>query len=542
MNIPIYTNYKNRLQAETEFLNIQASTMRDDAKRKNELFSKQIDNINAMSKPQMTLNDELYGNNGKALEVWDKQHNEIRSLSRKAFTQSPAAQSLIGRFVDMVYGARLELQASPLWSIIPKAPTKLEEKQKIIKNIETRYILWAKTKKSDYNEDKNHYQRSRQNFEKLMLDGEYFTILRYSQSRKRNPLSIQYVAPENIMRVSSQIQTGNTESDGIEYNSKGVAVAYHVYSPITGKSIRVAKYSIKTGRTFVIHNKIGNGRRGISILAGIITEITKLADFQALEIQAAVINAMFAVWIETGIGGENKPITTEKSLGQRNTTPEIASRVNTSDVQANLNSMQFSKGGNIVQGMGEGQKLHSFDTKRPNANFEQFYKTTIRSLLSAKGMPYDVAMYDPEASYSAIRSNLLLFWNRVMTLRFDHSTDYEDVIYRMWLYGEIENNNIAVNGWENDTIQDAFSNATWTGPSRPDIDPYKSAKANEIEVNNSWKTNSIISAERGGGDFDENVSRTFSENIEKAKANEPIIIQEKTNYSESKSTSIVEDK
>ena len=493
------------------------------------------------STPTMSLNSELYGSKPYSSDIWSNNTAYARRQCRIAESQSPAAQAMILQFGSMVIGPRLELQAAPVWGLIPGAPIDLEKQQKIVKNIEQRFRLWAKNKKSDYEENNNHYKRSRRNFHSLLLDGEYFEIYRYTQTRKRNPLTVQFIKPENIQRSTSIVSSGNTESEGIEYNSKGIAVAYHVYNPTTSKSTRVLKTGPKSGRTFVIHNKLGNGRRGVGILAGIITELTKLADFQALEIQAAVINALFAVVVETEIGGDPKPLVNKQGISG-STYTDTVDYPSASEFEAKLNSTDFAHGGSIVQGMGEGQKLKSFDTKRPTANFEQFFKATLRNLLSAKGMPYDVAMYDPEASYSAIRSNLLIFWNRVMTLRFDHSTDYEDVEYRMWMYGEVDNGNIIAPGWSDETIQDAWCNAKWTGPQRPDIDPKKSADAAEIEVKNGWKTDSMTTAERGGGDWEENMQRKGTENKLKAKANEPLVVQDKTTYANSKSETKTESK
>ncbi|MCK5603251.1 hypothetical protein KAR91_15315, partial [Candidatus Pacearchaeota archaeon] len=142
-----------------------------------------------------------------------------------------------------------------------------------------------------------------------------------------------------------------------------------------------------------------------------------------------------------------------------------------------------------------------------------------------------VADYEFDGSYSAARGELLVFWNRVMTLRFDHSTDYESVIYQMWLWGEVDRDIFDMPGWENEEIRDAWSNANFSGPQRPDIDPLQSFKAAEGEVKEGFKTNQQTTSERGGGDFDENIERLIAENKKKAEANEPLITLEKTSHS-----------
>lgn len=553
MRIPIYTAMQEKKQlqfaqfeaakAESEYNRERLSTVKEMRKMSQDAVDKLV---NRASSPAMSLNQELYGSNNKpyAAQIWEDSPSTARRISRIAYWSSPEAQAMIGRFVDLVYGPRLELQSMPVWELIKGAPESNEDRSKIVKLIESKYRLWAKAKYSDYTEERNHYQLSRYNFEKLLIDGAYINILRYSSSRKRNPLSVQYIRPENLMRVDSKVSNGNTEKNGIEYNFKGAAVAYHIMDSTTGKSKRIPKYGPRSGRQLVIHNKIGDSRDGVGILAGVTSSITKIADFQAIEIQAAVINALFAVWVETEKGGDNKKAIPKGGIAGNSFTGELQDRISTSEYQSTLNSTQFSKGGIIVQNMGEGQKLNSFDTKRPTANFEQFYNLVCRSLYSAKGMSYAVATYNFNGSYSAARGELLVFWNKVMTLRFDHSTDYEDIIYKMWMLGEVDNDKLKLPGFEDEETRDAWCNAYWNGPSRPDIDPMRSAKAHEIEDKNCYKSSAMITAERGGGDFDDNIERKRNENILKAEVNTPIVTLEKTShsFSENKTESKTESK
>jgi capsid protein len=498
-----------------------------------------------VERPTMTLNQELYGSQSAySSDLWTKNFAASRRASRIAHAQAVPAQTLTGRFVDLVYGTHLELQSQPFFDLIPKAPkvipTDSEEKknniimqqQAIINNIERRWWLWGKSKYSDYDNDKNYFKRSRDEFEDLLIDGEYFLLLRYSQSRKRNPLTIQTIKPENIMRSGSSVAQGNKEIDGIEYQGS-TAVAYHVYDPDTGKSVRVTRYGMKSGRTFVIHVKIGKGKRGVGILVGIISELTKLSDFTALEIQAAVINALFAIWVETPIGGEKKTLINKRGIGGIQTTSEQRRQsIPFSEYEAKLNSADFDHGGIIVQELGEGQKLNSFDTKRPIPEFDNFCKAIKRGLYSARGMSLAVADYDFNGQYAAARGELLVLWERIKTMRFDEINDRHDIIYQMWLWGEILNGNVPDFGFDDELIRDAFSNAEWKGPARPDIDPWKTAQSNKVKVQEGWETNQNISSEYGS-DFDENIERIAIENKRKAAANEPLSIQEKTSYTES---------
>jgi len=558
MKIPILSNIldsrREMVEAKKEYYNASIYAIKSRTKAielATEMSNKAVETlIKKSNEPIMSLNDELYGSvSPYNTDLWNASTANARRISRIAHSQAPAAQALTGRFADLVYGTHLGLQAQPFFDLLPGKMLDLAKQQEIVKAIERRWWLWAKSQKSNYEEDRSYFEMSRQDFEKLLIDGEYFLILRYSQSRKRNPLTVQYIKPENVIRVGSNVSPGNTECDGIEYDSRGVAVAYHILDSTTGKSTRIVRYGAKSGRTFIIHVKIGSSRRGFGILNGIISELTKLSDFQALEIKAAVINALFAIWVETPIGGENKTIIGKNGIGGiSKTIDSAASSFSPSEYNAKLNSTDFQHGGIIVEKMGEGQKLNSFDTKRPTANFEQFFNTVKRNLFSAKGMSLAVADYNFNGSYSAARGELLVFWKRVMTMRFDSIMQRENEIYKMWLWGEIDNGNIPDFGYSDEFIRDAFSNCDWNGPIQPDIDPLRSVKAHEVEVVNGWKTDEQVAAERGGGSFDDNIDRKIAENVKKAQANEPLIKLEKTTYSnstaktESKSTSITEGK
>lgn len=535
-------NESELIKAQTKMLNERTFAMKQVRKESKKAIESIMSQVN---KPTMSLNDELYGpaNSPYNTDIWSQPSGTVRRRSRVAHSQSAPAQAMVGRFVDLVYGTHLELQAQPFFDLIEKSPVDTEEQQKIIKNIERRYWLYAKSVNSDYEKDKNLFTRSREEYEKLLIDGEYFLVLRYNKSRKRNPLTTQYIKPENVVRCGSNVQSGNTEVDGIEYNQKGIAVAYHILNEkADGKnstSVRVPRYGIKSGRTFVIHVKIGNGKRGTGILAGIISEITKLSDFQALEIQAAVINALFAVWVETAIGGESKPVIPKTGIsGISKQVDEKSASYSVSEFNAKMQTTDMQHGGVIAQQVGEGQKLHSFDTKRPNVNFENFYNCVLRNLASARGMSVAVMLYNFNGQYAAARGELLVLWNKIRTMRFDTVRQREDEIYKMWLWGEIDNGNVPNFGYSDEFIRDAFSNAEWTGPARPDIDPLKSVIAHKHEDEMGYKTSQQITAERGGGDYDENITRKKFENDKRVAANDSTVKQQKTSYSQTETKSL----
>ena len=131
-----------------------------------------------------------------------------------------------------------------------------------------------------------------------------------------------------------------------------------------------------------------------------------------------------------------------------------------------------------------------------------------KNLSASLGIPISVLDKQFQNNYSASRGELILAWYQIEKYRFNQSMT-NDLVYRMWLWGEIQQEKITAPGFfQSDEIQAAWSNAKWIGNQRPDIDPLKSVNANVIEQNRGFRTGKQIAAERGGGDYDENLVRT----------------------------------
>jgi lambda family phage portal protein len=463
--------------------------------------------IETQMKSTRSMSDELYpstNQSGPFSGLVFTDNTRMRRLSRLAVWQSAPAQELLTRFSDLVVGHGLRLESTPTWRAINTASWSNEQRAEWTKNTEARYRLWAKSKEIDYTKNMNLFQMEQESIKDLLQDGEYFEVYRYTQTSRRNPMTIQRIPPEDVRTPSgSVVASGNVEHQGIEYNTKGQAVAYHIYDHNTDRTVRVAKVGSRSGRVFVNHVKLGNKKRGVPFFADSIETLTKLGDWKTLEVQAAIINALFAVWIKppddmdgqdtlgSGIGKKSDPV-------QKNITDQYWQDTDT---------VNYQEGGVIVDRLPAGHSVESFDTKRPNINFTAFYDTIKRDLATSKGMSLSVMDLKLEGSYSSARGELLLVWNTIVKMRKNIGWSGNDVRYKMWLWGEVASGTIQAPGWnESDEMRDAWSMAEWVGSQRPDIDPLRSVKAAVEDQKMAYKTGKMISAERGGGDYDENLT------------------------------------
>lgn len=538
MKIPFYSNYiqarkdanivnRNRIELEKELI----SARKDAAK-----------SIMAMTTVNRSLSDELYGNgsSGYKIGAWNLPIERMRKMARIAYWDSSFARSIIDRWVQIVVGKGLSLESQPAWGMIPGNYSQ-EARQKIIDIIETRFNIWGKSKNIHHLKEFNLNKLSNLAFFYYLYDGEFFAIFRYTGAgRGKNPLTIELVAPELIKRTHSEVLKGNDEENGIEYDKNGVAVAYHVLNEKTGDSVRIPKYGSRSGRQFVYHNynkKNERQRRGVPLLAGEISEITQLADYQNLEIQAAKINALFAIWIEPPEKSDGRATI---GTGARKKSSQIVDTETGDIYDSKIERMAMNEGGLIIDELPAGHKVNSFDTKRPNVNFETFTNPVKRNIAAGSGMALSVADYNFNNQYSASMGELIILYHKVFEYRENVAADFLNVIFRMWLWGEVDNGKINLSGFNDEEIQDAWCNASWKGSSRPDIDPLKSMNANRLEMKEAIKTHQQVTSERGGGNYSDNVARLKIENDALADANKKLNEVEKTTFSNSKSETVSE--
>lgn len=535
IQFPDIFGLRAKAQTEKETAQIQLSTAREKTARAKILATSSI--IRRASSSMEGISNELFNNPEKSAGALTRTsygylstNDRARVLSRRAVFDSPTAAAMVERLAEVVVGSGLRCRPQPVWDLIPGAPDAntedgTEDREKWVRNIDQRYRLWSKSYSPEYNTRRNLPQLSRACFDYYLQDGEYFVLLRYANTMNENPLSIQIIPPENITGGFTNTP-GNEVVNGIEYDSSGMAIAYFILDDKTGLTTRVARFGSKSGRIMMIHNFISRNeksRRGEPFLANVIHELTKLGQYQSLEILAATINAMFAVWVQPPADqdGENLFGGTTRTKGQ--SVEEVPTdTLNTTEYVERANTLDFTKGGVILDGLPAGHTVNSFDTKRPNVNFDAFMTAVKKNIYAAKGIPMSVGDLQFSASYSGARGELLVLWMGVTRYRENHGADFEDDIYQMWFMGEVSRGRIIVPGLTSSKeVFLAYTNAQWIGNQRPDIDPERSVNAHIKEQIQGYRTGSEITAERTGGDYNENLEAIKSEWARIAEANEP---------------------
>ena len=525
------------LRARKEIALIERDTARAKSRRAEVLArSRVISGIFGRNQPQASLSGltaELYPNAEKSAGamtrstgyLYQSNNDRLRRLSRIALFESPTGAAMAGRLAEVVVGSGLHLRPQPIWDIIdPNGAMSPEARAKWVRNTEQRYKLWSKSYAPEYNTRRNLHQLSRAAFDYLLQDGEYFALLRYANTAAANPLTIQLIPPENITGGSTNTP-GHEVINGIEYDSYGQAIAYFIRDDKTGMTTRVPRFGSKSGRVLMIHNYLSTNEkqlRGVPYFANCLQSFSKLGQYEDLEIQAAIVNALFAVWIQPPDDMDGEPIIGGAASGRAKSTQTESADYSTDaeEYVQKSNTLDFTKGGAILDALPAGHEPKSFDTKRPNVNYGTFLSAVKKNISSSRNMPLAVVDMEFNNSYSGARGELLLFWMSVDRFRQNHGYDFEDDVYQMWFMGEVDRNRITAPGiYTSKDLFLAYTNAEWIGNQRPDIDPLKSVTAHVMEQKYGYKTGAEITAERTGGDYASNLETIAQELTKVADAN-----------------------
>lgn len=462
-------------------------------------------------------------------------HATLRAKTRKAHWESPDARAIEGRILNSTINWGLMLESSPSWDIIdPDGKISPEDRRAWKKKTQALYGLWMNSTDQDAAGRKTGYQLQGFNFGNKIREGETFIICRYSKdARILNPLQLQFVNPDQIKdpmdgaMMAAVRARGNHIVDGVEIDDTGREIAIFVWSdpltyqtpmrmPYVSTCTRIPKFGPKSRRPFFLHpaltEEVGQVR-GIPLLAHVVHELQKITDYKLAELEAAVINAIFAAWIKPGPNAAASkamaPITRRSAVQQAD---DAADGIQREGI--------VNKPGIVVQTLKAAEEIVSFDTKRPNVNYQIFHDCLLEEISTSVGVPLEVVKVKFGQSYSAMRGIMQVFWNQVQAWRYDQAAEYDNIIYEIAMAEWVGAGVIEAEGFgTSETIRRAWLNCEWTGITMPSMNPTDDAKAADLRVAAGSTTRERESILYNGSDYEENVARLADENEKLAEAN-----------------------
>lgn len=437
---------------------------------------------------------------GSAKEDIEDNISTLRQRSRDLYAGVPLATGALKTMRTNVVGSGLVLKSQIDYEYLGISE---EQAQRIESQIEREFDLWAESDSCDIERFDNFYELQQLAFLNWLMSGDVIALL--PKTKRTNipyDLRVQLIEADRLCTPRDKEYNAQIVG-GVETNEAGEVVAYHILNihPLSN-SIggvaeewkRVKAFGEKSGRRNVLHimnrERIGQ-RRGVPFLAPIIETIKQLGRYTEAEIDAAVVNAICAIFIEKSeMSGDGPPLGEIMSEGEQ--------------VSNDPGDIELAPG--AVIDLEEGEKANLVTPGRPNANFDGFVTAITRQIGAALEIPYEILVKHFNASYSASRGALLEAWKSFRMYRTWLANDFCQPIFEEWLSEAVAKGRVNAPGFFADpAIKKAYSSAEWNGPAQGLLNPVQEVSAAEKRVQNGFSTRAREAQEQTGSDFYKNV-------------------------------------
>lgn len=424
----------------------------------------------------------------------------LRSRSRSLFMGAPLATGIIKTIRTNVVGSGLMLNSQ----IDAKYLGLTEDQAREIEaNIEREWRLWAETTNCDIERRHTFYQKQSLAFISALMSGDVFvTMPVLKRPGCVYDLRIGLIEADRVCDPQDNpIQHEADILGGVEVGKYGEPLAYWVakYNPnscprkLSGYQNewkRVLAYGTKTGRRNILHLMSDverpAQRRGVPILAPVIESLKQLARYSDAELMAAVVSAMFTVFITTDTSGS--PIAGNFLPGG----------------PGGNKGRNVGLGNGSVVGLKPGEKIEIANPNRPNTAFEGFVSAVCKEIGAATELGYELVLKQFNSSYSASRAALLEAWKMFRMHREWLISNFCQPIYEEWLTEAVLKGRIEAPGFFDDpAIRAAWCGAEWFGDCQGQLDPLKEANAAKVRVEEGFSTREREAAELTGMKYDD---------------------------------------
>ncbi|BCS94519.1 phage portal protein [Desulfoluna limicola] len=429
------------------------------------------------------------------------ERNTIASRAQDLVANDPHAANIVDSMGVSVVGTGLRPQSRPNWKLLGWSEDQAEEFQT---QAEWAFSIWEQ--EADAAGQLPFWAIQFLSIQSLVVNGEFLRIPVMMDDPSRTfSLALQCVNPLR-MYTPSDLTNDSTIRDGVSLGQFGKPSSYWIANPDNAYT----SYSLPSGsfaqvpawvghRPGVFHSFIKKDDeqvRGISLLAPGMKFFRDLNDYLDFELVGAIVAASFPVFIET----PNADDATRSLNGDTVAAGELTRH---QDVAA----------GTMIYG-NSGEKPHVLESNRPGNTFPEFVERILRGIGVTVGMPYEVVAKDfSKTNYSSARAALMEAWRvfgfyqKWLVDRFCQKV-WEMVLEEAWLRGMITLPSGSPDWYD---ARYAYTRASWIPPERDDVDPLKTARANQINRESGNVTLAKIAA-RQGLDVDSFIEQLAREN------------------------------
>jgi lambda family phage portal protein len=432
-----------------------------------------------------------------------------RSASRELARTNTIAAGAINTSVDRIIGTGLAFVSAPDRRVLGWSADQAEEWKAIA---QAEFSLWADDAQAcDFTGEQNFYQAQGTAVRGAKESGDIFTLLPNAPRTRMRPygLRFQLIEADLVGNPSGQVDT-ETVAGGIRFGPGGRPLAAHIYNRHPGAGYvsrsgglydgQWVNFTGQSGRRGLLHHykKQRPGQpRGVPYLAPVVDLIKQIGRFTEAEVNAAVLNAFFTVFIETESGNQ-APVWTGAAEGGA----------------SGGASEEMGLGMGAVLGLAKGESATFADPKRPNPNAEGFIHMLVGLIGMGLGIPREVLLKQFNSSYSASKAALLDAWVHFRSERFWAGLSFCQPIVETWMAEAVFLGRIKAPGFFSDPLMRwAYTRAAWPGDSMGSINPKDEVAAYTAAIDARLMTRERAEWELGGTDWNATFDQKLAEHL-----------------------------
>jgi lambda family phage portal protein len=279
-------------------------------------------------------------------------------------------------------------------------------------------------------------------FRHKLIDGDALAQLlwlpeRLGPGKASYATTVQLIDPDRLSNPQLVFDS-QTMRGGVVVDQYGAAEGYYIrrahqgdwWSAAESQTWDLIPRETAWGRPIIVHDydpdRAGQHKGGTGIFTPILARMKMLAKMDGVELDAAVVNAVFGAYIESPYDHT----LVEEAIGDNVDTGLSAYQQDRKEFH---NERRTSLGGVRVPILFPGEKINAVASTRPNANFAGFQSTFLRNFAQQTGLaPQQLSGNYSDANYSSLRAALLDAYKTMGRRHYDYSHRFANPIANGW--------------------------------------------------------------------------------------------------------------
>ena len=306
------------------------------------------------------------------------------------------------------------------------------------------YRVWAEGS-GNYADAQRHQtviQLMRLAFRHKLIDGDALGQMlwlpkRIGPGRAQYATCLQLIDPDRLSNPQLQFDT-QTMRGGVMVDEFGAAWGYQIrrahqgdwWAAASSQTWDLIPRETEWGRPIIVHDydpdRAGQHKGGTGIFTPILTRMRMLAKMDGVELDAAVVNAMFGAYIESPYDHS----LVEEAIGDE----EDSGLSLYQEERADFHKKRRTElGGVRLPILFPGEKINAIASTRPNANFSGFQGAFLRNVAAQTGLSTQQVSNDwSDVNYSSHRGAMLEAYKTMGRRHYDYTHRFASPVVNAW--------------------------------------------------------------------------------------------------------------